>query len=176
MFLYTLVTDTPISFLHLFLRSLNEVHRSASTGHALFFSVFIHWILLHLGLEDFLASEFVHIISPIGATFLRQRAIQLRLSSKRPRVEPSGTAPLPSSTGTTSGEASADPVDDAAAAIPPPSTLDDFDIRCTLEIVMTVQVAHGQLLVDMLDEIRALRANLEHLRRSPLPPPFDDGF
>ena len=41
---------------------------------------------------------------------------------------------------------------------------------------MTVQATHGQLLVDMLDEIRALRANLEHLRCSPSPPPFDDGF
>ena len=45
-----------------------------------------------------------------------------------------------------------------------------------LEIVITVQVAHGQILVDMLDELRALRADLEHLRRLPLPPPFDDGL
>ena len=41
---------------------------------------------------------------------------------------------------------------------------------------MTVQAAHGQLLVDMLDEICALRVDLAHLRRSPSPPPFDDGF
>ena len=41
---------------------------------------------------------------------------------------------------------------------------------------MTVQAAHGQILVDMLDELRALRADLEHLRQSPLPPPFDDGL
>ena len=39
---------------------------------------------------------------------------------------------------------------------------------------MIVQAAHGQILVDMIDELRALRADLEHLRRSPLPPPFDD--
>ena len=128
--MYALATNAPISFPYLFLRSLNEVHRSASTGHTLFFSVFIHWILLHLGLEDFLASESVHIISPIGATFLRQRAVQLRLSSKRPRVEPSGTAPpTPSVTGTTSDETSANPVDDATAvAVPPPFASDDFDI------------------------------------------------
>ena len=100
----------------------------------------------------------------------------MRESSKHPRVEPSGTAPLPhSSTSTTSGEASAYPVG-AAAAVPPPSTSNDFDIRRTLETVMTVQAAHGQLLVDMIDELRALRADLAHLRRSPLPPPFDDGF
>ena len=41
---------------------------------------------------------------------------------------------------------------------------------------MTIQAAHDQLLVDMLDEIRALRAELDHFRRSPLPPPFDDGL
>ena len=41
---------------------------------------------------------------------------------------------------------------------------------------MTIHVAHGQLLVDMLDELRALRADLAHHRRSPSPPPFDDGF
>ena len=88
----------------------------------------------------------------------------MRPSSKRPRVKPSGTVPPPpSATGTTSGEASTDPVDDAAAVVPPPSASDVFDIQRTLETVMTVQAAHGQLLVDMLDEIRALRANLEHL-------------
>ena len=70
-FLYALVIDAPISFPHLFLRSLNKVHRSASTGHALFFPVFIHRILLHLGLVDFPTSESVHIVAPIGAVFLR---------------------------------------------------------------------------------------------------------
>ena len=71
---------------------------------------------------------------------------------KRPRVDPFGTAPPSSSIGTTSGEASVDPVGGGAAAIPPPPTLDDFDICCTLETIMTVQAAHGQILVDMLDE------------------------
>ena len=80
----------------------------------------------------------------------------MRESSKHPRVEPSNTAPPPSSTGTTSGEASADPVNGGVAVVPPPSTLDDFDIRCTLETVMTVQVTHGQILLDVLDELRAL--------------------
>ena len=165
MFLYALVMDASISFPHLFLRSLNEVHRSASTGHALFFPVFIHRILLHLGLKDFPASESVHIVAPIGVTFFRQKAAQLRPSFKRQRVDPSDTAPPPlSAIRTTSGEASADPADAVvAAAVPPPSTSNDFDIRRTLETVMTVQAAHGQLLVDMLDEIRALRADLEHL-------------
>ena len=73
-FLYALVMDAPISFPHLFLHSLTEVYRSSFTSHAIFFPVFIHWILLHLGLDDFPAFEPVHIIAPIGATFLRQRA------------------------------------------------------------------------------------------------------
>ena len=77
-FLYALVTDAPISFPHPFLCSLNEVHRSSSITHALFHPVFIHRILLFLGLDDFPASEPVHIIAPIGATFLRQRAAQIR--------------------------------------------------------------------------------------------------
>ena len=68
-FLYALVTDAPISFPHLFLHSLNEVHRSSFTAHALFHPIFIHRILLFLGLDDFPTSELVHIISPIGATF-----------------------------------------------------------------------------------------------------------
>ena len=175
-FLYTLVTDAPISFPHLFLHSLNKVHRSSSTAHALFHPIFIHRILLFLGLDDFPTSEPVHIIAPIGATFLRQRAAQMREISKRPQVEPFGTALPPSSTGTAYGEASADPVGAAAANVPPPSTLDDFDIHRTLETVMTIQATHGQIMVDMLNELRALRANLAHLRRSPLPPPFNDEF
>ena len=97
-------------------------------------------------------------------------------NTKHPRVKPFGTAPLLSSTSTISGEASVDPVGGGAVAVPSPSTSDDFDNRRTLETVMTVQVAHGQILVDMLDELRALRADLAHLRRSPSPPPFDDGL
>ena len=69
--MYALVTDAPISFPHLFIRSLIEVHRSSSTAHALFFPVFIHWILLHLDLVEFPAFELVHIVASIGATFLR---------------------------------------------------------------------------------------------------------
>ena len=85
-----------MSFPHLFIRSFVEVHRSSSSAHALFFSVFIHRILLHLGLDVFLAFEPVHVIAPKGATFLWQRAAQMRASSKRPRVESSlGIVPPP---------------------------------------------------------------------------------
>ena len=65
----------------------------------------------------------------------------MRASSKHPRDEPSGVVPPPpTSISDTSAEACVDPV---AAAVPPPSTLDDFGIHRTLETVMTIQVAHG---------------------------------
>ena len=70
-FLYALISDAPMSFPHLFIHSLIEVHRSSSIAHALFFPVFIHQILLHLGLDEFPTSEPVHIITPIGTIFLR---------------------------------------------------------------------------------------------------------
>ena len=161
-----------MSFPHLFICSLIEVHRSCYTTHALFFLVFIHQILLHLGLVELSTSEPIHIIALIGAIILRQRVAQMRASSKHPRDEPSDVAPPPLSfAGDTMAEESVDP---AAAAVPPPSTLDNSSIRHMLETVMTVQAAHGQLLVDMLDELHALQANLEHLRWPPPPPPFDD--
>ena len=78
-------------------------------------------------------------------------------------------APPSSSTGL-AREAVPDPVGAAAAVPPPPAA--DFDVRRTLETVMTVQAAHGQILVDLLDEFRAFRADLARLH-SPSPPPFD---
>ena len=63
--------------------------------------------------------------------------------------------PPPSSTGAakTSGVA-------AATDVPPSTTSDDSDIRRMLDHVLTVQVAQGQILVDILDEITGLRADL----------------
>ena len=114
-----------MSFSHLFIRSLIEVY--SSTAHALFFPVFIHQILLHLGLVEFPESKPVHIIAPIGATFLRQRATHMKVSSKHPRTDTSSVAPPPpSSTGDTMAEESIDPA--ATTNVPPPSTSDDSDI------------------------------------------------
>ena len=139
-FLYALVTDTPISFPLLFIRSLIEVHRSSSTAHALFFPVFIHRILLHLILIEFPVSKLVHIVAPIGATFLRQRATQLRHSFKHLKVEPSDVAhPPPFS----SGDTTARELIDHAVDVPSPPTSDDSGIQHMLEIVMTIQAAHG---------------------------------
>ena len=93
----------------------------------LFYSIFIQRILLFLGLVDFLVGEPVHVIAPIGATFLRQRAAHLRVGSSRPRGESSGAIPPPpSSTGADIAEVfGAVAVD---ADVPPPTTSDDSDI------------------------------------------------
>ena len=115
---------------------------SSSSAHALFFPVFIHRILLHLGLDEFPAFEPVHIIALIGATFLRQKVAQMRASSKRFRVKSSsGVAPPPPPS---SGDPTTDEyVDPTAAIAPPPSASDDSSIRHMLDTVMTVQAAHG---------------------------------
>ena len=175
MFLYAFVSGATISFPHLFLRSLNEVHRSSAVTHALIHPIFIYRILLFLGLVDFPASEPVHVVAPISVTFLRQRAAHLRAGSTHPRVEPSGAVPPPpSSTGDATAKASGAAAADAD--VPPPTTSNDSYIRRTLNHVLTVQVTYGQILVDGLDEICALQAKLAQFRRSSLPPPFDDGF
>ena len=116
------------------LRSLNEVHRSSAIGHALIHPIFIHRILLYLGLDGFPSGEPVHVIAPIGATFLRHRAAQLRVAPSRPRgALSSGVPPPPSSTGTAAADAD----------VPPPTASDDSDIRRTLDHVLTVQAAQG---------------------------------
>ena len=58
------------------------------------------------------------------------------------------------------------------ADVPPLTTLDDSDIGRMLDHVLTVHAAHGQILVDVLNEICALRTELAQFRRSSLPPPF----
>ena len=159
MFLYAFISGVSISFPHLFLRSLNEVHRSSTVEHALIHSIFIHRILLFLDLADFPSGEPVHVVALIGATFFRQRAIHLRVDPTCPRGASSGAVPSPpSSTGADTAEASG--VVAAHADVPPSTTLDDLDIRRTLDHVLTIQAAHGQILLDVLDEICALRAEL----------------
>ena len=171
MFLYTFMSGASISFPHLFLHSLNEIYRSSAIGHALIYPIFIHRILLFLGLADFPSSEPVHVVSPLGATFLCQRAAHLRAAHLKanPSVSrgasSSSVPPPPSSTGAT-----------AATDVPPPTTSDDSNIRRTLDHVLTIQAAQRQVLVDILDEIRGLQANLAQFRSSSSPPPFDDGF
>ena len=166
------MSGASISFSHLFLRSLNKVHRSSTIGHALIYPIFIHRILLFLGLADFPYSEPIHVVGPLGATFLRQRATHLRADPSVSRgVSSSSVPPPPSSTSAaeTSGAAT-------ATDVPPHTTSDDSDIRCTLDHVLTIQATQEQVLVDILDEIRGLRVDLARFRSSSPPPPFDDGF
>ena len=55
---------------------------------------------MFLGLADFPTSEPVHVVGPLGATFLRQRATHLRVDPSVSRgASSSGVPPLPSSTG-----------------------------------------------------------------------------
>ena len=158
MFLYAFTTNAPISFPTLLISSLVEVHRSSAKSHGLFFPVFIHRILLDLGLYDFPASELVHIIAPIGATFLRQRAAQLKASFKRPRVESSTSD---ASRAPPSSDPSAEAyVDPTVVVVPPSSTSSDSFLRAMLDTVLTVQASHGQLLLDVLNDVAALRAEL----------------
>ena len=90
----------------------------------------------------------------------------MRVAPSRPRgASSSGVPPPPSSTGTAAAETLGTAAD---ADVPPPTASDDSDIRRTLDHVLTVQAAQGQILVDVLDEIRALRTKLAQFR----PPPF----
>ena len=175
-FIYTFISSVSINFPHLFLRSLNEVHRSSAVGHAFIHPIFIYRILLFLGLGDFPFGEPVHVVAPIGATFLRQRATHLRVDLSHLRGASSGVVPPPPSS--TSADA-AETLGAAAAAdadVPPPTISDDSNIRLTLDHVLTIQAAHRQILVDILDEIRGLHVELAQFRQSSPPPPFDDGF
>ena len=89
----------------------------------------------------------------------------MRVAPSHPRgASSSGVPPPPSSTGVDAAETSGAAADDD---VPPPTASDDSDIRRTLDHVLTVQAAHGQILVDMLDEIRALRAELAQFRQPP---------
>ena len=131
--------------------------------------------MLFLGLADFPSGEPVHVVTPLGATFLRQRAAHLRVDPSSPRGTPSSDIPPPhSSTGADDAKTSG--AGAATADVPPPTTSNDSDIRRTLDHVLIVQAAQGYILVDVFDEIRGLRADLAWFRRSPPPPPFDDGF
>ena len=136
MFLYAFMSGVSISFPHLFLRSLNEVHRSSAIRHAFIHPIFIHRILLFLGLADFPSGEPVHVVTPLGATFFRQRAAHLRVDPSGPRGASSSDVPSPPFfTGVDATETSGA----AAADVPPPTTSDDLDIRRTLDHVLTVQ-------------------------------------
>ena len=99
----------------------------------------------------------------------------MRVDPFSPRGTPSGDVPpLPSSTVADADETSSAVVADANN--PPPTTLNDSNIQRTLDHVLTVQATQGQILVDVLNEICGLQADLARFRCFSPPPPYDDGF
>lgn len=121
MFLYMFISNASISFPHLFLCSLNEIHKSSVVGHALIHPIFIHKILL------FPSGEPIHVVAPIGATFLRQRAAHLRVAPLRPKgVSFGAIPPLPSSIGADAAKISGTAA--ANADVSPLTTSNDLDI------------------------------------------------
>ena len=130
---------------------------------------------MFFSLAKFPTGELVHVIAPIGATFLRQRAAHLRIGPTCSRGALFGVVPPPPFS-ISADMAEASGVAAADGDVPPPTTLDDSDIRRKLDHVLTIQATHEQILVNVLDEIRALRAELAQFRQSSPPRPFDDGF
>ena len=88
----------------------------------------------------------------------------MRVDPSSPRGASSGDVPPPPSSTS------------AVADVPPLTTSNDSDIRRTLDHVLAVQATQGQILVDVLDEIRGLQADLARFWSSSSPPPFDDRF
>ena len=72
-FLYAFVTDGSMCFPSLFIQTIVDISRSKSKSPKLFFPMFIFRILRFVGLSEFPPLELVHIATPIGATYLRQR-------------------------------------------------------------------------------------------------------
>ena len=100
----------------------------------------------------------------------------MRVDPLGPRGIPSGDVPpLPFFTGADAAKTFGGG-GGGGADVPPPTISDDSDIRRTLDHVLTVQAAQGQILVDVLNEICGLQADLAWFRCSSLPPSFDDGF
>ena len=65
-------------------------------------------------------------------------------------------------------------VDSTIAMDPSPSTSSAFSIRTMLDMVLNIQVAHGELLLDLLNEVVALQADLADARGSTPPAPPSD--
>ena len=66
-------------------------------------------------------------------------------------------------------------MDPTATVDRPPFTSSSSSMRTMLETCLTVQAAHGQILLDLLNEVVALRAYLTDARgASPSAPPSDE--
>ena len=97
-FLYALIIDGSMCFPFMFIQTFVDVYRSKSKGPKLFFPLFIFRILRFLELSEFPSLELVHVMSPIGTTYLRQRQEHMKSvepstgMSKKPRGDASTTS------------------------------------------------------------------------------------
>ena len=125
---------------------------SNSKAQKLFFPVFIYRVLNFLGLSNFPPLELLHIIAPIGATFLRQRQAHMKSTkpstrtSKRPRGDASSIV-LTFGVQPATKEIHVDPTatvdltsDDDATK---PTVTPPLSLRNMMESFMTTQAAHG---------------------------------
>ena len=113
-----------------------DAAETSVVGHVLIYPIFIHRILLFLGLANFPSGEPIHVVAPLGATFLRQRATHLGVDLLGPRGASSGDVPPPPSS--TSADVAETSGAVATTNVPPPTTSDDSDIQRTLDHVLTV--------------------------------------
>ena len=97
----------------------------------------------------------------------------MKASSLCSRVESSTSdASKPPPSGDPSTETYVNPT---TALDPPQSTSGNSSLRAMLDTIMIAQAAHGQLLLDVLNELHALLANLTDVRGStPQAPPFNE--
>ena len=92
----------------------------------------------------------------------------MKASFKRPRVKSSiGATSQPPSSGDSTTEEFVNPT---AIVDPPSSSSSNASLRSMLDTIITVQVAHGQIFLDGLAKLQALRVNLASARWSPPPP------
>ena len=70
----------------MFIQIIVDIYRSKSKDQKLFFPLFIFQILRFLELSEFPSLELVHIMSPIGTTYLRQRQVQVRSTEPSTRM------------------------------------------------------------------------------------------
>ena len=70
----------------MFIQIIVDIYRSKSKDQKLFFPLFIFQILRFLELLEFPSLELVHIMSPIGTTYLRQRQVQVRSAEPSTRM------------------------------------------------------------------------------------------
>ena len=97
--------------------------------------------MLFLDLADFPFGEPVHVVAPLGATFLRQRVTHLAVDPSGPRGASSGDVPPPSSSTRAAVAETFGVAATAADDVLPSTTSDDSDIRRTLDCVVTVYAA-----------------------------------